>query len=158
MHKPNFIIIVVVGIGVAMFGCNSKESEVKEGVGANLDSVAVGMKLNQLLTVLRDHEIEVEKVDLGGVMIGEKEGWSQYIVKPKYESDDALVLLVVKEKETTSDIITEMHWHLGYDRDFLLPKGDRADRTLSLQSLDVSVLLPHEGEPNIQPAQSDDPF
>lgn len=158
MHETKSITLVAFGIGFCIFGCNPKESDVKEGIGANMRSIAVGMELQRALAILRNFEIDVQKVDLGGTTTSEEEGWAQYVAKPSYESEDALVLLVRKESTTENESIKGMYWHLNYDHDFLLPKADRADRLLNLESVDVSILLPHEGSPQSQPAPNDNPF
>lgn len=158
MPASKFLILMLLGIGTGMSGCNSKVSDVEEETSVDMRSIAVGMKMKEALAVLHASEINVQKISLGGVAIGEKDVWAQYVAKPSYESHDALVLLVFQEGKTSDGRIKALHWHLNYDLDFVLPKANRAERRLTLQSLDVSVLLPHDVVPASESVVDDSPF
>ncbi len=161
-----FPMYIVAACACSVTGCWSEENVTKSRIDNNLtsksdihmQSIAVGMDLQAALAALKNNMVEVDKVALGGVRISERDRVEQYVAKPIYESDDALVLLAREQRGTGSHKIESLYWHIKYDDDNNRDKASRALRFLHLQSVDVRVLLPNENTTGSRPPRDVNPF
>ena len=127
--------------------------------GVENKMISIGMNVKEALAILKGIQAEVNQVDFGDVVLRDDEGsWKKYVVKPLYESNDALVLLAKMEEKPGDYKIRNIYWHIKYDEDTTLPKSQRALRMLHLQSVDPGVLKPNENKKRLLPDQPTNPF
>jgi hypothetical protein len=119
----------------------SLRAEAKEPAEA---AVKKGMALTDALKMLKDYDI-VAKESMGAYASDDpKEQLKIFIVRPQFESADALMLYATAKIEEDSFSIESLCWYVQWDEDGKLPRGMRAYRQLELQSIDLKVLLPNE--------------
>lgn len=168
IHAISVVVCILLACGCCLTGCKSEETNDdlstgnaqpsvhnrKSSTDSDMQTLSVGMELEQALSVLKNNMVEVEDTGLGAVRISDRDRWVQYVAKPIYESDDALVLLAKEDGETGRHTIRSMYWHIKYEEDFNLPKAHRGERYLDVQSVDTRVLLPSDNR--VEPGRRSD--
>jgi len=107
------------------------------------DRIHVGMKWTEALAIFRKHNVPAKEVVLS-TAAGES-GKKELIVKPQYESLDALYV-VASSGDVKKATVEGLSWEIRYEIDGKLPMGDRAHRGFSLQSLRIHDLMRHPAD------------
>jgi len=107
-------------------------------------AVKKGMALTDALKLLKEHGILAEEYIGAYASNDPQKQLKIFIVKPQFESADALLLGATAKLHENNFSIESLCWYVQWDEDGKLPKAMRAYRQLELQSIDLKVLLPNE--------------
>lgn len=161
MLQTKYVIAVA---ALYTFGCAGQENVGKGGRPDKRDEnervkeIHVGMDEDQLLSLAQDFRLSIEDVGFGAVRTVDSDADKLYIIRPKYASDDALVMQFHRSSRSDAFVMQRMYWHLGYGTDAELPKVKRTSRFLDLQNVEVSVLLPSASDSQLPNSPESNPF